>query len=110
MPRWGRPPGARLGRQGRGRSIRWVDDEKRFEEIESEEDSDDRDVRPVDSSRSFRRLANGKKGVERASRPRGPERDSDGDLTDGNDYDLDDDTDSTVAYAIRLAKKDKEEW
>ena len=87
-----------------------MDGEKRFEEIESEEDSDDRDARLVNSSRNFRRLANGNKGVERGSRPRGPERDSDGDLTDGNDYDLDDDTDSTVAYAIRLAKKDKEEW
>ncbi|KAN0086694.1 Frag1/DRAM/Sfk1 family domain containing protein [Elaphomyces granulatus] len=108
MPRWGRPPGARPGRQGRGRGLQWVEEEKRFEEIESEEDSDDRDVRPVDSSRSSRRLANGNKGLERA-RPRGPERDSDGDLTDGDNYDLNDDTDSTVAYAIQLAKKDKEE-
>lgn len=34
----------------------------------------------------------------------------DGESVDGTDYDLYDDEDSTVSYAVQLAMKDKEEW
>ena len=125
MPQWGRPPGARLGRPTRGREVAaaaaqrmW--DDSRIAEIdnavmEEEEDGDE-------YMRQARQLAT----VGRNNRNGGWEwrdpvcdnynnnyydyyADETGSV-DGVEYDLYDDTDSTVAYAIELAMKDKEEW
>ena len=125
MPQWGRPPGARLGRPTRGRAVAaaaaqrmW--DDSRIAEIdnavmEEEEDGDE-------YMRQARQLAT----VGRNNRNGGWEwrdpvcdnynnnyydyyADETGSV-DGVEYDLYDDTDSTVAYAIELAMKDKEEW
>ncbi|KAL1987641.1 hypothetical protein VTN96DRAFT_2882 [Rasamsonia emersonii] len=113
MPRWGRPPGARLGGQVRRRVTQWEDvDGVRFEEIDSGEDDDDlqEGVRLGSSSLNLRRHANMDKASARAMRLRANGYDYDSDVSDGEDYDLDDDADSTVAYAVQLAMRDKEEW
>lgn len=109
MPRWGRPPGARLGRQSRWWAAQWADDDGRIEEIDSdddvyEEEHDDPSFYP-------RRLTDA--GDGRRWRSRAPEYDryEDGEsVVDGTDYDLYGDGDSTVAYAVQLAMKDKEDW
>ncbi|KAL1965623.1 hypothetical protein VTN77DRAFT_5300 [Rasamsonia byssochlamydoides] len=102
MPRWGRPPGARLGGQVRRRVTQWEDaDGVRFEEIDSGEDDDNQEVR---------RHAYGDKASARVMRLRSHRYDYDSEISDGEDYDLDDDADSTVAYAIELAMRDDEEW
>lgn len=101
MPSWGRPPGARTGRNTRGRAA-W--EETRLEEVDSEEDVYGREL--VRSGRY--RQEYGGRGPRR--RPVDYE-----DLTDesesveGGEYDLYDHEDSTVAYAMQLAMRDKED-
>ncbi|GKZ20619.1 hypothetical protein AbraIFM66951_005347 [Aspergillus brasiliensis] len=106
MPRWGRPPGARVGRQTR-RAAPWVDGAARVEEIDSEEE-EDAYARSVYARQSAGRDEGG------GSRLRRRRMDYDDyvdemNAGDGMDYDLHEDMDSTVAYAVQLAMKDKEE-
>ncbi|CAI7565004.1 unnamed protein product [Penicillium discolor] len=95
------PPGARTGRNTRGRAA-W--EETRLEEVDSEEDVYGREL--VRSGRY--RQEYGGRGPRR--RPVDYE-----DLTDesesveGGEYDLYDHEDSTVAYAMQLAMRDKED-
>ncbi|KAI9039083.1 putative COPII vesicles protein Yip3 [Aspergillus affinis] len=102
-PRWGRPPGAQLGRQTRRRAAPWLDDDARIEEIDSEDEYNLRNGRAgyardlVGGSGLRRRIDYNEYGDEQES-------------MDGADYDLYDDADSTVAYAVHLAMKDKEDW
>lgn len=103
MPRWGRPPGARAGRHTRGRG-QW-DEMARVEEVESE-DEYGRQVRKGRAAH-MRQLEYGGRGARRRSDYE--------DMTDetasvdGGDYDLYDHGDSTVAYAVQLAMRDKED-
>ncbi|KAJ9246204.1 hypothetical protein DTO280E4_4196 [Paecilomyces variotii] len=105
MPRWGRPPGAQLGRQVRRRGLQWDDDadEARVEEIESEEDDYDRGAL-LDEYHGLRR-----DGSRRQPRRRSYEYEDETESSEGVDYNLDSDADSTVAYAVQLAMMDKEE-
>ncbi|KAL1881057.1 Prenylated Rab acceptor 1 [Paecilomyces lecythidis] len=105
MPRWGRPPGARLGRQVRRRGMQWEDDdgEVRVEEIESEEDDYDRAML-LDEYYGVRR-----DGSRRQSRRQSYGYEDETEDSEGVDYNLDSDADSTVAYAVQLAMMDKEE-
>ncbi|KAJ5084355.1 hypothetical protein NUU61_008934 [Penicillium alfredii] len=93
MPRWGRPPGARMGRHTRGRE--W-DEIARVEEIESDEEHDEYEREMLRSGRVsyMRQLEYG---------GRGPRRRDYEDLTDEAE------SDSTVAYAVQLAMRDKED-
>ncbi|OQE14211.1 hypothetical protein PENSTE_c037G05027 [Penicillium steckii] len=108
MPRWGRPPGARQGRHNRGRG--WWDEGTRVEEIYSEEEEDEYGRQLIRNGRGgyMRQLEYGGRGPRR--RPMDFE-----DLTEetesvvGGDYDLYDHEDSTVAYAVQLAMRDKED-
>ncbi|KAJ5961050.1 uncharacterized protein N7479_008200 [Penicillium vulpinum] len=102
MPPWGRPPGARTGRNNRGRGV-W--EETRLEEVDSEEDAYGREL--VRSGR-HRQMEYGGRGPRR--RPADYEDLMDEpELVDGGDFDLYDYEDSTVAYAIQLAMRDKED-
>ncbi|KAJ5774608.1 hypothetical protein N7457_009504 [Penicillium paradoxum] len=103
MPPWGRPLGARTGRNNWGRAA-W--DETRVEEVDGENDGYGREL--VRNGRYKRGMEYGGRGARR--RP----VDYD-DLTDdsesgeGGNYDLYDYGDSTVAYAVQLALRDKED-
>ncbi|KAL2839246.1 hypothetical protein BJX68DRAFT_248082 [Aspergillus pseudodeflectus] len=101
MPLWGRPPGAHLGRQPRKRGGPWVDKDRRFEEIDNEAESqlNMRDDRLLVRSDGWRRSTTERDGHNHAL-----------DQSDGADYDIYEDTDTTVAYAVQLAMKDNEDW
>ncbi|KAJ5789374.1 uncharacterized protein N7518_006385 [Penicillium psychrosexuale] len=99
MPSWGRPPGARMGRNTRGRAA-W--EETRLEEVDSEEDAYGREL-----VRSGRYREYGGRGLRR--RPVDYEDLTDESEVDGGEFDLYDHEDSTVAYAIQLAMRDKED-
>ncbi|KAE8376825.1 hypothetical protein BDV26DRAFT_264804 [Aspergillus bertholletiae] len=109
MPRWGRPPGAQRGRQtGRWVDL-WVDGDARIEEINSEDEYLRRDRRVLYA----KELAGMGTDESLGWRKRMLEYDEFSDETrsvDGIDYNLHDDGDSTIAYAIQLALKDNEEW
>ncbi|KAJ5435732.1 hypothetical protein N7445_006617 [Penicillium cf. griseofulvum] len=99
MPSWGRPPGARMGRNTRGRG--W--EETRLEEVDSEEETYGREV-----VRSGRYKEYGGRGPRR--RPVDYEDLTDeSESLDGGEFDLYDHEDSTIAYAIQLAMRDKED-
>ncbi|KAJ5582771.1 hypothetical protein N7535_001391 [Penicillium sp. DV-2018c] len=103
MPPWGRPPGARMGRNNGGRAA-W--DETRVEEIESDEDGYGRDV--IRGGRYGRELDYGARGPRR--RPAEyVDLSDDSESAEGGDFDLYDHGDSTVAYAMQLAMRDKED-
>ncbi|PWY76373.1 prenylated rab acceptor 1 [Aspergillus sclerotioniger CBS 115572] len=108
MPRWGRPPGARVGRQTR-RADPWVDGAVRIEEIDS--GGEDAYIRRDVSSLYARQSAGlDEDGGSRLRRRRmGYDYADEVASVDGVDYDLYEDMDSTVAYAVQLAMKDKEE-
>ncbi|KAL2857728.1 hypothetical protein BJY01DRAFT_113506 [Aspergillus pseudoustus] len=101
MPLWGRPPGAHLGRQTRRRGGLWVDNEMRVEELNSE----------AEGQLNLRddRLVLGEGGWRRSMAERDGHNHALGQF-DGANYDMYEDTDSTVAYAVQLAMKDNEEW
>jgi hypothetical protein len=101
MPLWGRPPGAHLGRQTRRRGGPWVENDRRVEEINNE----------AESQLNLRddRLLVGSDGWRRSMTERGGHNHALGQF-DGADYDIYEDTDTTVAYAVQLAMKDNEEW
>ncbi|CAG8898365.1 unnamed protein product [Penicillium egyptiacum] len=102
MPSWGRPPGARMGRNNRGRAA-W--EETRLEEVDSEEDAYGREL--VRTGR-YRQLEYGGRGPRR--RPVDYEDLTDeSESVDGGEFDLYDHEDSTVAYAVQLAMRDKED-
>ncbi|GES64553.1 putative prenylated RAB acceptor [Aspergillus terreus] len=106
MPRWGRPPGARLGRQTRRRMAPWMEEgDSRIEEIESEDEFWMREGRAI----ATRMDLEGRFGWPRRMLDYGEDFD-DTESVDGTDYDLYEDADSTVAYAVQLAMKDKEDW
>lgn len=109
MPRWGRPPGAHLGRQPGRRVGQWVDGAMRFEEVnsETEDQSGLRNSRlhtrqvldPRDEGDGLQRSMMGYDGPDKMLLP-----------FNGADYDMYEDTNSTVAYAVQLAMKDNEDW
>ncbi|PYI09023.1 prenylated rab acceptor 1 [Aspergillus sclerotiicarbonarius CBS 121057] len=108
MPRWGRPPGARVGRQA-GRADPWVDGAVRIEEVDSEEEDAyiRRDARSLYARQSAGLDEGGGSRLRR--RRMGYDYADEMASVDGVDYDLYEDMDSTVAYAVQLAMKDKEE-
>ncbi|KAI9373313.1 hypothetical protein BJX61DRAFT_388385 [Aspergillus egyptiacus] len=91
MPQWGRPPGAHLGRPTRRRGDPWLGGETGTGVLDSEAE----DQHGLRNDRLFTRQSAGHYAPE---------------AVDGADYDMYEDTDSTVAYAVRLAMKDNEEW
>ncbi|GIK06835.1 hypothetical protein Aspvir_002487 [Aspergillus viridinutans] len=106
MPRWGRPPGARVGRSSGRQAAQWMDtNNERIQEIDSGAEED-------------YLLRRGRALYAAEQRRIGwPRRNEDHDRSaddvhsvDGIDFDLYDDSDSTVAYAVQLAMKDDEEW
>ncbi|CAG7926623.1 unnamed protein product [Penicillium olsonii] len=99
MPSWGRPPGARLGRDNGGRA--W--ETTRVEEVDSDEDAYGREL--VRSGRYARQE------YGRVARRRAEYEDltDDNDSGEGGDFDLYGHGDSTVAYAVQLAMRDKED-
>ncbi|WEW60335.1 hypothetical protein PRK78_005820 [Emydomyces testavorans] len=111
MPQWGRPPGARMGRSKRGGKDRW--NESHVEELGSDEDSDGEEGVPLDpriarsrQQRDQLRLT----GSADVINEEPSEIDEDSSDDEHNEYALDEAyQDSTVAYAIQLAMKDKEE-
>jgi hypothetical protein len=109
MPRWGRPPGARMGRHNRGGRAQW-EDSRRVEEIESEEDEDNAYGRElVRKARAgyMRQLEYGSRGPRRRSDY--DEMTDETESVEGGEFDLYDHEDSTVAYAVQLAMRDKED-
>ncbi|KAJ5130138.1 uncharacterized protein N7515_006177 [Penicillium bovifimosum] len=103
MPPWGRPPGARMGRNTRGRAA-WG--EARVEEVDSDEDGYGRDL--IRGGRYTRGLDYEGRGPRR--RPAEyVDLSDDSESADGGDFDLYDQGDSTVAYAMQLAMRDKED-
>ncbi|EAW11152.1 uncharacterized protein ACLA_088410 [Aspergillus clavatus NRRL 1] len=104
MPQWGRPPGAQLERSARRRVAQWTgNSNERVEEMDSgEEDEYMRRGDRILYAEQRRVGAPRRNGAYEA--PTDDTR-----LADGMDYDLYDDSDSTVAYAVQLAMKD-EEW
>lgn len=78
----------------------------RVEEIDSEGDDGYNGVN-YDGSRRNGRI--GSKASVRELRLRSNGYDYESELSDGAEFDLDDDADSTVAYAVQLAMRDKEE-
>ena len=78
----------------------------RVEEIDSEGD-DGYNGAKFDGSRRNGRI--GSKASARELRLRSNGYDYESELSDGAEFDLDDDADSTVAYAVQLAMRDKEE-
>lgn len=103
MPRWGRPPGARLGRQTGGRvaAARQMWDDVRVAEVDEEDDNENENVRRKQLA-TMDRNQRGGWGWDDDADEIGP--------VDGVEYDLHDGTDSTVAYAVQLALKDEDEW
>ncbi|KAJ5948442.1 hypothetical protein N7454_001749 [Penicillium verhagenii] len=105
MPRWGRPPGARMGRHNGGRA-QWEED-TRVKEIITEDD----DVFGRELVRNGRYPWQQEYGG-RVSRRRLEYEDLTDEtesVVDGGDYDLYEHGDSTVAYAVQLAMRDKED-
>lgn len=109
MPRWGRPPGAHSGRQqGRLRG-QWVDGAMQVEEVNSETE----DQFGLRNSRLHtRQLADTRDGGDGLRRSMVGYDGHDNTLVPFNsaDYDLYENTNSTVAYAVQLAMKDNEDW
>ncbi|KAF7181698.1 hypothetical protein CNMCM7691_000995 [Aspergillus felis] len=106
MPRWGRPPGARVGRSSGRQAAQWMDTNNvRIQEIDSgpEEEYLLRHGRTLYAAEQ-RRI-----GWPRRNEDHDRSAD-DVHLIDGIDFDLYDDSDRTVAYAVQLAMKDDEEW
>ncbi|KAJ5172312.1 hypothetical protein N7492_004905 [Penicillium capsulatum] len=94
-----------MGRHTRGRG-QW-DEVDRIEEVESdEEDAYGREL--VRTSRYMRPLEYGARGPRRRSEYEDL-TDENESVVDGGDYDLYEHGDSTVAYAVQLAMRDKED-
>ncbi|KAF9886209.1 hypothetical protein FE257_011932 [Aspergillus nanangensis] len=110
MPRWGRPPGARLGRQTRRRGAPWVNgDDGRIEEIDTEDELMLQDGHMIYARQLAGMDLDGRSAWRRQMLDYDEDFD-DSESVDGVDYDLYGDADSTVAYAVQLAMKDKEDW
>ncbi|KAL4930613.1 uncharacterized protein BDV17DRAFT_34445 [Aspergillus undulatus] len=108
MPRWGRPPGAHLGRPNGRRGGQWADGGMRVEEMVSETEEQ---FGRGDKTLHTKQLAGPRQG---GNGWRSSMMEYDGhyatEPTDGADYDMYEDTNSTVAYAVELAMKDNEDW
>ncbi|KAE8337723.1 hypothetical protein BDV24DRAFT_154131 [Aspergillus arachidicola] len=105
----GVPPGAQRGRQTGRWADPWVEGDLRIEEINSEDEYLLRDNRDFYA----KQLTGMDMDEILGRRKRMFEYDKFSDETgfvDGMDYSLHEDGDSTVAYAVQLALKDKEEW
>ncbi|PYI23360.1 hypothetical protein BO86DRAFT_48994 [Aspergillus japonicus CBS 114.51] len=111
MPRWGRPPRARVGRQTRRRAAPWVDGSLRVEELDSEEDDiySRQDMRISQARQAANREIAGGSMRRRRMVEYDAVYEDEMASVDEMDYDLQDSMDSTVAYAVQLAMKDKEE-
>ncbi|OJJ47451.1 hypothetical protein ASPZODRAFT_14908 [Penicilliopsis zonata CBS 506.65] len=137
MPPWGRPPGARMGRPTGRLRKQLMDGDVRVEEIDSEAEAEEaaaaaaaaavvtagysrgvlrNNEYPYYDKQVVRKGGGGGGSGGRHSRWKVQhsadyaEDVEDAALVDGADYDLYDDGDATVAYAVHLAMKDKEEW
>ena len=134
MPQWGRPPGARLGRPtggGRVAAAQRMWDDRVVTEID--EDSEDYGYGPMAVVSRDRRAAvpssaaaaaavtgewewfcnnnmNYNKNNNFINGNNYGDADDVGSVADGMEYDLYDDTDRTVAYAVELALRDREDW
>ena len=107
MPRWGRPPGARKGRHNGGGG-QYEEQMARVEEVQTDEDEYGRQLVRNGRAAYMRQLEYGGRGPRR--RQDYDELTDDGEsVVDGGDYDLYDHEDSTVAYAVQLAMRDKED-
>lgn len=104
MPRWGRPPGARLGRHNGG--VQWEGDARVEELISDNEDVFGREL--VRSGRYGRQQDYGARGPSRQLEFEDYSDDAES-IGDGGDYDIYEHGDSTVAYAVQLAMRDKED-
>ncbi|KAL4812241.1 hypothetical protein BDW67DRAFT_129599 [Aspergillus spinulosporus] len=106
MPQWGRPPGAHLGRQSGRRGGQLVDGATRVEEPSGEAEGQF-------GSRSNRldtRQLAGLRGKGDILRSSVLDQDNGQGPFDGADYDIYEDSNKTVAYAVQLALKDNEDW
>ncbi|KAL4996835.1 hypothetical protein BDV10DRAFT_101915 [Aspergillus recurvatus] len=106
MPRWGRPPGAHLGRHSGGQGGQWVDGAMRVVEPGGEAE----DQFGLRNNRLYTRQIAGLRGGGDILRSSVMEHDSGQGSFDGADYDMYEDTNRTVAYAVQLAMKDNEDW
>ncbi|KAL4737485.1 hypothetical protein BDV11DRAFT_154771 [Aspergillus similis] len=106
MPPWGRPPGAHLGRQSGRRGELSVDGAMRVEEPSGEAEGQ---FGPRGNRLDTRQLA-GLRGRRNILRSSVLEHDNGQGPFDGADYDIYEDTNKTVAYAVQLAMKDNEDW
>lgn len=94
--------------------MQWMDDGAQIEELETEEDDgyphemllDDQPFLPRSRPRA---TGNGRRGQSSRNAHHNEYADETESVVDGVDYDLYDDADSTVAYAVQLAMRDKEE-
>ncbi|KAL4808553.1 hypothetical protein BDV18DRAFT_135283 [Aspergillus unguis] len=108
MPHWGRPPGAHLGRQSGRRGGKWGGGDMRIEELGSESE-DQFGLR--DNRLHARQLTGpGDGGIWRRSVRENDAHEPASGPIDGADYDMYEDTNSTVAYAVQLAMQDNEDW
>lgn len=126
MPQWGRPPGARPGRPTGGRvaaAQRMWDDR-----VVTEVDDTDYGYGPMAVASRDRRAAvpspaaaaavtgewewycNNNRNNNNNNNNNFGDADDVGSVMDGMEYDLYDDTDRTVAYAVELALRDREDW
>ncbi|CBF81239.1 uncharacterized protein ANIA_10705 [Aspergillus nidulans FGSC A4] len=106
MPHWGRPPGAHLGRQNGRRGGQLVDGAMRVEEPSGEAESQF----GLRSNRLDTRQLAGLRGRGDILRSSVLEHDDRQGSFDGADYDMYEDTNKTVAYAVQLAMEDNEDW
>ncbi|RLL97252.1 hypothetical protein CFD26_106900 [Aspergillus turcosus] len=105
MPQWGRPPGARVGRSTGRQAVQWMDTNNvRIQEI----DSGAEEEYLLRRGRALYAAEQRKIGWPRRYEDHYGSAD-DVHSVDGIDFDLYDDSDSTVAYAVELAMKDDEE-
>ncbi|PYH40063.1 uncharacterized protein BP01DRAFT_309115 [Aspergillus saccharolyticus JOP 1030-1] len=111
MPRWGRPPGARVGRQTGRLAAPWVDETSRIDGFDSEEEDvySRPNLRLLHARQSVERGIDGDSGWRRRMIEHDDYYEDKSAPVDEMDYDLHDNMDSTVAYAVQLALKDKEE-
>ncbi|KAJ5585296.1 uncharacterized protein N7459_005096 [Penicillium hispanicum] len=96
-----------MGRHNRGRA-QW-DEVVRVEELESEEDEYGRELIWNGRAAYMRQLEYGGRGPRRRPADYEDLTDENESAVDGGDYDLYDHEDSTVAYAVQLAMRDKED-
>ncbi|PGH04435.1 hypothetical protein AJ79_07092 [Helicocarpus griseus UAMH5409] len=119
-PLWGRPSGARVGRTNKGGWVKQLEESVRIEELNNDDyDDDDDEGVLLDPSFHPGRFGNGEmRSLGPAYKPRaqrnGNNDDDDDDEESLSDDDQDEhglvdgDPDSTMSYAMQLARRDKQ--